>query len=246
MDANIEKLQSMIDNSSNIVFFGGAGVSTASGIPDFRSKDGLYNSNNNYDYEPEEMLSIQFFHDHTKEFFDFYRDKMLVVNYEPCITHRKLAELEKCGKLKAIVTQNIDGLHQKAGSRNVIELHGTIYSNHCILCKRKYGVEHIVNSVGVPKCEYCVEDNAIVKPDVVLYGEQLSKRSMDLAAKVISEADMLIVAGTSLSVYPAANFINYFNGDKLVLINKGSVTNNIIADLVIDEDMNYIFENIKC
>ena len=220
-------LQEIIDNSNNIVFYGGAGVSTESGIPDFRSVDGLYNQK--YDYPPEEILSHTFFKTHTEYFYDFYRDKMLALDAEPNAAHLKLAELERAGKLSAVVTQNIDGLHQKAGSKNVFELHGSVHRNYCRKCNKFYSAEYIKNSTGIPRCE-C---SGIIKPDVVLYEEGLDNRVIQGALDAISEADCLIVAGTSLNVYPAAGFIRYFKGKHFVLINKDATPADKLADLVI-------------
>jgi NAD-dependent deacetylase len=207
-------LQKMVDESSRIVFFGGAGVSTESGIPDFRGVDGLYRQK--YRYPPEVMLSHTFFMAHREEFFDFYRAKMLALDAQPNDAHKKLAELERAGKLTAVVTQNIDGLHQKAGSKNVFELHGSVLRNFCMECGKQYPVEFIRDSKGVPLCS-C---GGTVKPDVVLYEEGLDQRTVSGAIKAISEADMLIVGGTSLTVYPAAGLIDYYRGNRLVLINK--------------------------
>ena len=214
MDKDIEKLQQMIDGSRRIVFFGGAGVSTESGIPDFRSVDGLYHQK--FDYPPETILSHSFFISHTAEFFDFYRQKMICLTARPNAAHRKLAELEAAGKLSAVVTQNIDGLHQMAGSKNVLELHGSVHRNYCQKCHKCYSAEEILNSTGIPRCS-C---GGLIKPDVVLYEEQLDSRTIDESLQYISEADMLIIAGTSLTVYPAASLIRYFRGSYLVLINR--------------------------
>lgn len=214
MDKDIEKLQQMIDGSRRIVFFGGAGVSTESGIPDFRSVDGLYHQK--FDYPPETILSHSFFISHTAEFFDFYRQKMICLTARPNAAHRKLAELEAAGKLSAVVTQNIDGLHQMAGSKNVLELHGSVHRNYCQKCRKCYSAEEILNSTGIPRCS-C---GGLIKPDVVLYEEQLDSRTIDESLRYISEADMLIIAGTSLTVYPAASLIRYFRGSYLVLINR--------------------------
>ena len=233
-------LQEIIDQSSNIVFFGGAGVSTESGIPDFRSVDGLYNQK--YDYPPEEILSHTFFESHTKEFFDFYRDKMLCLDAEPNSAHLKLAELEKCGKLSAVVTQNIDGLHQKAGSKNVYELHGSVLRNYCTGCHKFFDAEYILNSNGVPCCDDC---GGIVKPDVVLYEEGLDNDVINSAVSAISNADCLIVAGTSLTVYPAASFIRYFQGRYFVLINRDSTPVDGRADLVIHDKVGEVLSKIK-
>lgn len=214
MDKDNEKLQQMIDGSRRIVFFGGAGVSTESGIPDFRSVDGLYHQK--FDYPPETILSHSFFISHTAEFYDFYRQKMICLTACPNAAHRKLAELEAAGRLSAVVTQNIDGLHQMAGSKNVLELHGSVHRNYCQKCHKCYSAEEILNSTGIPRCS-C---GGLIKPDVVLYEEQLDSRTIDESLRYISEADMLIIAGTSLTVYPAASLIRYFRGSYLVLINR--------------------------
>lgn len=214
MNKDIEKLQQMIDGSRRIVFFGGAGVSTESGIPDFRSVDELYHQK--FDYPPETILSHSFFISHTAEFFDFYRQKMICLTARPNAAHRKLAELEAAGRLSAVVTQNIDGLHQMAGSKNVLELHGSVHRNYCQKCHKCYSAEEILNSTGIPRCS-C---GGLIKPDVVLYEEQLDSRTIDESLRYISEADMLIIAGTSLTVYPAASLIRYFRGSYLVLINR--------------------------
>lgn len=213
---DIERLQQMVNKSHRIVFFGGAGVSTESGIPDFRGVDGLYRQK--YPYPPETMLSHDFFEQHTAEFFDFYRDKMLCLDAQPNPAHQKLAELERAGKLTAVVTQNIDGLHQKAGSKNVFELHGSILRNHCVRCGKSYSAEFIRDSKGIPACS-C---GGVIKPDVVLYGESLNQQTLQKAMEAISEADMLIVGGTSLVVYPAAGLVDFYRGQRLVLINKSA------------------------
>ena len=236
MEDKIQKLKQLIAKSNNIVFFGGAGVSTESGIPDFRSKDGLYNQK--YDYPPEEILSHTFFIKHTDEFYKFYKDKMNSLKYEPNITHIKLAQLESCGKLKAIITQNIDGLHQKAGSKNVYELHGSVLRNYCMKCHKFYTAEYIFNNIGIPKCS-C---GGIIKPDVVLYGENLNETTLANSILSIKNADLLIVAGTSLTVYPASGLINYFRGKNLVLINRDSTPFNNIADLVINKSLGEVFK----
>ena len=229
--STLEELQSVIDKSKRIVFFGGAGVSTESGIPDFRSVDGLYNQK--YDYPPEQILSHTFFVHKTSEFFRFYRDKMLCLDKKPNKAHYKLAELEKAGKLSAIVTQNIDGLHQAAGSKRVYELHGSVLRNYCTKCGRFYDAEFIKNSADIPKCT-C---GGIIKPDVVLYEESLDPDVLAGAVAHISRADMLIVGGTSLQVYPAAGLINYYSGNKLVLINKTSTPYDNYANLVINDSI---------
>lgn len=231
-------LQEIIDGSDNIVFFGGAGVSTESGIPDFRSVDGLYNQK--YDYPPETILSHTFFMNKTEEFYKFYRDKLIVHGVQPNKAHIALAELEKKGKLKAVITQNIDGLHQMAGSKNVIELHGSTLRNFCMDCGKSYDVNYIDNSKGVPRCE-C---GGIIKPDVVLYEEMLDDNAITKAVKFISEADVLIIGGTSLNVYPAAGFINYFKGSHLVIINKASTPADKQADLVINEPIGEVLGSL--
>ena len=211
MDPRLEKL---IEQSRSIVFFGGAGVSTESGVPDFRSVDGLYNQT--YDYPPEVILSHDFFVQHTEEFFRFYRDKLIVRGAKPNPAHLRLAALEKEGKLKAVITQNIDGLHQAAGSRNVLELHGSIHRNFCTRCGKSYTLDQIAQGTGVPRCS-C---GAVIKPDVVLYGEGLDQMVLSRAVRSLQQADLLIVGGTSLSVYPAAGLLDYYGGRELVLINK--------------------------
>lgn len=238
MNEKIEQLKRWIEESDNIVFFGGAGVSTESGIPDFRSKDGLYNIE--YDYPPEEILSHFFFINNTKEFYRFYKDKMNSLKYEPNITHYKLADLEERGKVKAVVTQNIDGLHQKAGSKVVYELHGSVRRNYCISCKKFYDGEYIFSSEDIPKCE-C---GGIIKPDVVLYGEGLDNETVENAIKAIKESDMLIVGGTSLTVYPASGLINYYKGNKLVLINRDETSFDRKANLVINNSLGDVFKNL--
>ena len=225
--STLEELQSVIDKSKRIVFFGGAGVSTESGIPDFRSVDGLYNQK--YDYPPEQILSHTFFVHKTSEFFRFYRDKMLCLDKKPNKAHYKLAELEKAGKLSAVVTQNIDGLHQAAGSKRVYELHGSVLRNYCTKCGRFYDAEFIKNSADIPKCT-C---GGIIKPDVVLYEEGLDQKTIQGAVEAISSADMLIIGGTSLVVYPAAGFIDYFHGKHLVVINKSETARTVRAELAI-------------
>ncbi len=240
MNKNIEELVKIIKNSDNIVFFGGAGVSTESGIPDFRSVDGLYNQK--YDYPPEMILSHSFFMKKTEEFYKFYKDKMNCLKYKPNITHLKLVELEKCGKLKGIITQNIDGLHQKAGSKNVYELHGSVYRNYCMKCHKFYDAEYVFNSEEkIPKCE-C---GGIIKPDVVLYEESLDDSCLMNAVELISNADCLIVAGTSLTVFPASGLIRYYNGNKLVLINKGATPYDNYANLVLNEKLGDVFSNVE-
>lgn len=234
----IKELQQLIDHSNNIVFFGGAGVSTESGIKDFRSVDGLYNEK--YDYPPEVILSHTFFMNNTKEFYKFYRDKLNTLNIEPNITHNYLKLLEDKGKLESIVTQNIDGLHEKAGSKKVLLLHGTIYRNYCMKCNKFYDAKYIFNNKDIPRCD-C---GGLIKPDVVLYEEGLDDEVVRETIKVISEADLLIIGGTSLAVYPAASFINYFRGDKIVIINKDSTPYDSRADLVINDKLGNVFSKL--
>ena len=231
-------LQEIIDSSDNIVFFGGAGVSTESGIPDFRSVDGLYNQK--YDYPPETILSRTFFIQKTEEFFKFYRDKLIVNDAKPNQAHIALAKLEEKGVLKAVITQNIDGLHQAAGSKEVIELHGSTLRNYCMKCGKPHGIETIRDTTGIPRCE-C---GGIIKPDVVLYEEMLDDTAISKAVAYIKAADVLIIGGTSLNVYPAAGFVNYFNGRKLVIINKASPADNN-ADLVINEPIGKVMGSLK-
>lgn len=240
MEENKLKLfQEWINDSNRIVFFGGAGVSTESGIPDFRSVDGLYNQK--YKFPPEQIISHSFFMSHTEEFYCFYRDKMVLKNIKPNITHYKLAELEQKGKLTAVVTQNIDGLHQKAGSRKVLELHGSILRNYCMNCGEAYDTGNIIESSGIPACR-C---GGIIKPDVVLYGEGLKEDVINESVKVITEADMLIVAGTSLSVYPAAGLIDYYKGNRLVLINRSATPYDNEADLLLRESLGDVFKAVE-
>lgn len=243
----IEQLQEWIDNSNNIVFFGGAGVSTASGISDFRSPDGMYSKKTEHKYSPEVMLSHSFYEEHTEEFFNYYRTEVCALGYEPCVTHKKVAELEKAGKLLAVITQNIDGLHQLAGSEKVIELHGTIHKNKCVKCGKEFNAEFIKNSKNIPICTECNCKDAIIKPCVTLYEEDLPDGAFEAAEEVIKKSDLLIIAGTSLNVYPAASLIDYFdtcNGN-VVLINKGQLGRYTYADLVFDTDMNAVFSRIK-
>ena len=235
----LDRLQQMIDESTNIVFFGGAGVSTESGIPDFRSVDGL--NHQKYDYPPETILSHTFYMRNTEEFYRFYKDKMLCLSAEPNAAHKKLAELEQAGKLKAVVTQNIDGLHQKAGSKTVYELHGSVHRNYCGSCHKLYDAEYMLNTEGVPKCE-C---GGKIKPDVVLYEEGLDDDIIGGAIAAISKADMLIIGGTSLVVYPAAGLIDYFHGKYLVLINKQATKADAKANLVITEPIGEVLSQIK-
>lgn len=232
------ELQKVIDNSHKIVFFGGAGVSTESGIPDFRSVDGLYNQK--YDYPPEQILSHTFFVRKTDEFYRFYKDKMLCLDKQPNKAHFKIAELEKAGKLSAVVTQNIDGLHQAAGSKNVFELHGSVLRNYCQKCNKFYDAQYIKNCKDVPMCE-C---GTTIKPDVVLYEEGLDNNTVTSAVNAIANADTLIIAGTSLTVYPAAGLIEYFHGDNLVLINRDATPMDNKADLVFHEKVGELLDKI--
>ncbi|MFR9207543.1 MAG: NAD-dependent protein deacylase [Lachnospiraceae bacterium] len=237
MTKEIEKLNEWVKNSTNIVFFGGAGVSTESGIPDFRSVDGLYRQK--YDFPPETIISHSFFMRNPEYFYQFYRDKLLVTA-QPNIVHLKLADWEKKGRLKAIVTQNIDGLHQKAGSKNVFELHGSVYRNYCMRCHKFYDFDYMKNSCGVPKCE-C---GGIIKPDVVLYEEGLDDDTVSGAVEAIANADLLIVGGTSLVVYPAAGLLRYFRGDKIALINKTATDMDNMADVVIRDNIGKVFSEL--
>lgn len=238
MNNNIETFVKWISESDNIVFFGGAGVSTESGIPDFRSPDGLYNQK--YKYPPETIISHSFYLRNPEEFYRFYKDKMIYPEAEPSITHKALAKLEEEGKLKGVITQNIDGLHQKAGSKNVIELHGSVLRNYCSKCHKFYGVDKILESDGIPRCD-C---GGIIKPDVVLYEEGLNEADIDNAVKLIKEADILIVGGTSLGVYPAAGLINYYTKDKLILVNKTATPYDQRADLLIRDELGRVFSRI--
>ena len=224
-----EQIKKIIDESKSVVFFGGAGVSTESGIPDFRSQDGLYNQK--YKFPPETILSHTFFMNYTEDFYDFYRDKMLILDAEPNAAHKALARLEEEGKLTAVVTQNIDGLHQAAGSKRVYELHGSVLRNYCMKCKKFHSAEYILESEGIPRCE-C---GGIVKPDVVLYEEGLDNDVMSGAINAIANADTLIIGGTSLAVYPAAGLINYFRGKNLVLINKSATPADSVANVIIHD-----------
>ncbi|MBR6477451.1 MAG: NAD-dependent protein deacylase [Lachnospiraceae bacterium] len=237
---NIEEFQKIIDSHDNIVFFGGAGVSTESGIPDFRSVDGLYHQQ--YDYPPETILSHTFYVRKPDEFFRFYRNKMIFSDAKPNAAHKKLAELEQAGKLKAIVTQNIDGLHQAAGSKKVLELHGSVLRNYCEKCGRFYDLNYIMDSTGIPVCEDC---GGRVKPDVVLYEEGLNQNIISESVRAISEAEVLIIGGTSLAVYPAAGLIDYFSGDKLVVINMAPTPRDKFADLLISAPIGQVFDAVK-
>ena len=239
MQQELETLKNWIDNSDNIVFFGGAGVSTESGIPDFRSVDGLYNQQ--YDYPPETILSHTFFRRNAEEFYRFYRAKMLALDAKPNAAHKKLAQWEQEGKLKAVVTQNIDGLHQAAGCKMVYELHGSVHRNYCQKCGAFYDARYMLESKGIPKCEKC---GGIIKPDVVLYEEGLDDATMRGAIRAISHADVLIIGGTSLTVYPAAGLIDYYNGNKLVLINKSVTPMDSRADLLVQGPIGEIFSQL--
>ena len=239
MTDKLEKLQNIIDNSTNLVFFGGAGVSTESGIPDFRSQDGLYNQK--YAYPPETILSHDFFMEKTEEFYNFYRDKMLALDAQPNAAHKWLSKLEEKGKLSAVVTQNIDGLHYLAGSRRVYELHGTVHTNRCMRCGKFYSAEDILNSTGVAKCD-C---GGIIKPKVVLYDEDLNMDIYNRAINAISTADTMIVAGTSLTVFPAAGLVRYFQGTNLVLINRDITPLDSQADLVIHGSVGQVLSQIE-
>lgn len=232
-------LQQMINESHRIVFFGGAGVSTESGIPDFRSVDGLYHQT--YEYPPEEILSHTFFQNHTEYFYKFYRDKMLPLDAMPNDAHKKLAQLEQAGRLSSVITQNIDGLHQKAGSKQVFELHGSVLRNYCKKCGRFHSAEYIKASQGIPRCQAC---GGIVKPDVVLYEEGLDDACVSGAIHELAKADMLIVAGTSLTVYPAAGFLRYFTGKYFVLINRDATSADSRADLVIRDKVGQVLSRI--
>lgn len=239
LQEKIETFLKYLNESDNIVFFGGAGVSTESGIPDFRSPDGLYNQK--YKFPPETIISHSFFRVRTEEFYEFYKDRMIYKDAKPSITHEKLAALEKAGKLRGIVTQNIDGLHQMAGSKEVVELHGSVLRNYCTKCAKFYDLDYIVKSEGLPRCS-C---GGLIKPDVVLYEESLNSDDISKAIKLISEADVLIVGGTSLGVYPAAGMIDYYRGNKLVLINKSKTPYDSSANLLIHAALGKVFERVE-
>ena len=238
-EKEIEQLQAMIDESNRIVFFGGAGVSTESNIPDFRSADGLYQQK--YKYSPEQIVSHTFFMRNTEGFYEFYKEKMMFLDAKPNAAHKKLAELEQAGKLKAIITQNIDGLHQAAGSKHVMELHGSVHRNYCMKCHKFYDASYILHSAGVPKCE-C---GGVIKPDVVLYEEGLDNEVVSDAIRTIAEAEVMTMGGTTLAVYPAAGLLDYFRGRALVLINKGATPQDRNADLLIQKPIGQIFSQIK-
>jgi NAD-dependent deacetylase len=239
---SLEKLKEIVSESNNIVFFGGAGVSTESNIPDFRSEKGLYKAENSVRYEPEVMLSHSFFIRNTEEFYDFYRSKMIYKEAKPNKAHLALTELERIGKLKAIITQNIDGLHQMAGSNNVLELHGSIHRNYCMSCNASYSLDYVIKSEAViPICKNC---GGVLKPDVVLYEENLDTKVLNSAIDYIRNADVLIIGGTSLVVYPAAGLISYYEGDKLVLINKAATSFDYRANLLFNESIGEVLSNI--
>ena len=238
MTESIKTLRELVNASSSIVFFGGAGVSTESGIPDFRSTGGLYHQE--WSYPPEVILSHSFYKGNPEEFFRFYRAKLLAPDAKPNAAHKKLAQWEKEGRLKAVVTQNIDGLHQAAGSRNVLELHGSVHRNFCERCGKFYGLDHILHTEGVPRCD-C---GGIIKPDVVLYEEGLNEDTLHAAVRAISEADLMMIGGTSLNVWPAAGLINYYRGNRLVLINKSAVGRDLDAALVITEPIGEVLSQI--
>ena len=235
---NLEKLKTWVQESKRIVFFGGAGVSTESGIPDFRSVDGLYNQK--FDYLPETIISHSFFLKNPEYFFRFYREKMLPLGFSPNITHKKLAQWEEAGKLTAVITQNIDGLHQKAGSHRVLELHGSVLRNYCMKCHKSYSAEYVKNSQGICRCD-C---GGIVKPDVVLYEESLDSQVLEKSIYAIAQCDLLIVGGTSLTVYPAAGLLRYYPGHRLVLINRDETPYDNQADLVLHESLGKVFEQL--
>lgn len=236
----IKRLQEMVDESSSIVFFGGAGVSTESGIPDFRSVDGLYHMK--YDYPPETILSHTFFMKNPEEFYRFYHDKMLCLDAKPNAAHKKLAEMEAKGKLNAVITQNIDGLHQMAGSQRVMELHGSVHRNYCMKCGAFYDARYMKEAEGVPRCRLC---GGMIKPDVVLYEEGLDQRTLSNSVSFLSRADLLIIGGTSQAVYPAASLIDYFRGKYLVVINKSSTPRDSMADLLIQESIGQVLGAIR-
>lgn len=236
-----EDLKKVIDDSDNIVFFGGAGVSTESNIPDFRSSSGIFNKEKNMTYSPETVVSHSFFMKNTKFFYEFYKDKMIYEEAMPNLAHKALAKLEELGKLKAVITQNIDGLHQMAGSKNVLELHGTIHKNYCMKCGTNFSLDYIINSDDIPYCNKC---NHIVRPDVVLYEESLDQNILSKSIQFIRDADVLIIGGTSLIVYPASGLVNYFRGSKLVLINKSSTSQDKYADIVINDSIGKVLSKV--
>lgn len=239
--SKINQLQEIINSSDNIVFFGGAGVSTESGIPDFRSESGIFKSLEKYGATPETLVSHSYYLDHTEEFFNYYKENLIFKDAKPNSAHITLVKLEKAGKLKAVITQNIDGLHQKAGSKEVLELHGSVHRNYCQICGKEYDLDYILESESIPKCD-C---GGIVKPDVVLYEEPLNNAILSFAIDYIRNADTLIIGGTSLVVYPAAGLINYFKGNNLVLINKSETQYDNIASLVINDAIGETLRQIK-
>lgn len=241
MSPEVLELKKLIDESDSIVFFGGAGVSTESNIPDFRSENGIYNAVNQYGYPPETMLSHSFFISHPDIFFDYLRKNLIYPDAKPNNAHIGLAKLEEMGKLKAVITQNIDNLHQMAGSKNVYELHGTLYKNYCTKCGKNFGVDYVMNSSGIPRCDKC---GGIVRPDVVLYEEGLDGTTIYKSVDAIEKADVLIVGGTSLNVYPAAGLIDYYRGNKLVLINKSVTSYDRRANLIIRENIGEVFKEV--
>lgn len=236
--SKIKKLKEIVANSDNIVFFGGAGVSTESGIPDFRSENGIFKSIKNYGDPPETILSNSYFKANTRGFYKYYKENMIHKDVEPNDAHLAIAKLEEIGKIKAVITQNIDGLHQKAGSKNVLELHGSIIKNYCMNCESSYDIDHIIKSEEIPICS-C---GGVIKPDVVLYGEPLDNNTMSLATDYIGNAETLIIGGTSLVVYPAAGLIQYFKGDNLILINKSETEYDSVANLIINEAIGKVFK----
>ncbi len=238
--SNINKLHEIIDSSENIVFFGGAGVSTESGIPDFRSESGIFKTLKIYGESPEKLVSHSYFVENTEKFYEYYKENLIFNEAKPNPAHYGLAELEKQGKLRAVITQNINGLHQKAGSKNVLELHGSVHRNNCLICDKEYDVDYILDSKGIPRCE-C---GGIIKPYVVLYEEPLNNTILNFSVDYISNCDTLIIGGTSLVVYPAAGLINYFNGDNLVLINKSETRYDKFANLVINEPIGETFQEL--
>lgn len=238
---SIEKLKEIIEHTDNIVFFGGAGVSTESGIPDFRSANGIYNESTKSAYSPEEILSRSFFTEHTDKFYEFYKTKMVYINSKPNNAHIALAKLEEMGKLKAVITQNIDGLHQLAGSKTVLELHGSVLRNYCMKCHKYFDLSFVLESSQVPKCDIC---SGIVKPDVVLYQEALDTDVLEDATQYISKADVLIVGGTSLSVYPASGLVSYYKGKKLVLINKSQTPYDGKANLILHDSIGEVLNKV--
>lgn len=241
MSPEVLELKKLIDESDSIVFFGGAGVSTESNIPDFRSENGIYNAVNQYGYPPETMLSHSFFISHPDIFFDYLRKNLIYPDAKPNNAHIGLAKLEEMGKLKAVITQNIDNLHQMAGSKNVYELHGTLYKNYCTKCGKNFDVDYVMNSSGIPRCDKC---GGIVRPDVVLYEEGLDGTTIYKSVDAIEKADVLIVGGTSLNVYPAAGLIDYYRGNKLVLINKSDTSYDRRANLIIRENIGEVFKEV--